>query len=152
MNNDYIEDYLMHRDGHKYIFRKWKNGRWHYVYQNAKNAGNKIGQAVKNDITTGSYNNGSDSKQAYVQTKNAGVVAGSNRDNNYAGVSIGSGKMEDSPKYKYMEKSIKVGKVALNYDNENGTHNLSVHVDKKKKNLSHSQIEQLEYYGKLRGM
>lgn len=47
-NNDY-RDYLMH-SGHKYIERKWVNGKWQYVYerpQNNNSLRNKAYQGVK---------------------------------------------------------------------------------------------------------
>lgn len=67
MRNDfyvgmYEDRYLSHglkgwvKKGHKYIARKWKNGRWYYIYQEMKNAAlSKAYQETAN--ITGNYAN-----------------------------------------------------------------------------------------------
>jgi len=86
--------------------------------------------------TTGGYNEGDKNKQSWVSYdnkktgNNVTLVKGSNKSDKYVGISVG--KVKDD--YKYKEKYIKIGKYALNYDNENGQHNISLHIDHKKKN------------------
>ena len=125
--------YLQH---YKYLKRiKLPNGKWRYIYNRPKNKNkNKNNGKIKIDANQG-WNEGKYDNQKYTEIYNdktkAGITIGkgSNKDNKYAFLSVGTPK--DVKEYK--EKSIRVGKYQLHMDNENGTFNVSVHKDHKKK-------------------
>lgn len=121
---------LYHSQGpwkkHDYI-RKYKDaaGKWVYEYKQKSGV----------NVESGGWDNGDRDKQSwtYAETKNGstvGVVKGSNRADKYVGVTVGKTKDD----YNYKEKEAKIGRVSVNYDNENGTHNVTVHVAHKTTN------------------
>lgn len=108
----------------------------------------KAKAATKLTKTTGGFNEGKKNNQKWVDISNkngAGVTLykGSNRDNKYTGLSVGKAKDD----YKYVERTKKLGKYTYVYDNENGTHNVTLHKDHdpQKEAKKRSQAEAKRY-------
>lgn len=138
------DDELMHRS-FKYINRyRGKNGKWVYVYNRP---GNKKSQNIK--VTEGGWDEGEHNRQNWksIETKNgtkATVISGSNSRAKYAGLIVG--KAKDG--YDYVEKTLKVGNVEVEYNNDNGQHNVTAFVNhertKKGESFTKKMLERLK--------
>jgi hypothetical protein len=100
----------------KYL-RKYlgKNGKYIYVYPKYNNHDDGINKQQSLSIDTKNGNN-------------ITLVKGSNKENSYKGISFG--KIKDVNKYKETNK--KIGNLNINYNNENGQHNITISKENRK--------------------
>ena len=70
-----MSDYLLHRNSgyqkqnHKYIARKWVNGKWQYIYNKLQNGGSKKPGSIKTWNGRNVFNDGTDTGFATYNSK-----------------------------------------------------------------------------------